>query len=176
MESLTWPSLSIMVTPLATPMIKATESRLRAPSIKRWVNSFSLIRPIIATNMAEPKTRADISSVHQPRKTTPAIIIKNVATKMNNSNLVRQSSFVAASELSTSTSNGDLTSPSTWYTSDALGFFFILAAYLKIYQTSNAVITTHSAIRMVRPSIQFTPAALEAMIVENGFENDATVP
>src|SRR5687767_8760231 len=73
-------------------------------------------------------------------------------------------------------SNGGFTLPSILYTSEAVGSFFTLAAYRRMYQTNRPVEIVHSTRRSFNPSIQLMPAAFEAMIVENGFENAANPP
>src|SRR5688500_4903394 len=99
-----------------------------------------------------------------------------VARYMSNSSLVLNSSFVTTASLLTSIVYGGRTGPSILYTNDAVGSFLILAAYLKIYPIISVVMIVHRTTRWVNPSIQLMPAALEAMIVENGFENAAIPP
>ena len=71
--------IKITVTPLATPTINATLSRLSAPFINSWVNIFSFILVTIAISMDEPRNSADISVVHHFKNITPPIIERNVS-------------------------------------------------------------------------------------------------
>ena len=80
MESLMCPSFKTMVTPLATPIMKATANKLSAPFINSRTNIFSFIPVITASKIEEPRNSADISVVHQSKKTTPPIIVRKVAT------------------------------------------------------------------------------------------------
>ena|SRR5436190_5681457 len=95
---------------------------------------------------------------------------------MNKSNLVLPSSLGTVMLPLIFISYRGLTTPSILYTSDAVGSFFIFAAYLNIYHIVKAVRTTQSNDRSVNPSIQLMPAAFEAIIVEKGFENAGIPP
>src|SRR6478736_7238268 len=95
---------------------------------------------------------------------------------MSNNSFVFTSSFGVLVSLLIFTSYSGLTSPSILYTSEAVGSFFTLAAYLKIYHTNKAVTITQRTRRSVNPSIQLIPAALEAMMVEKGLEKAGRQP
>ncbi|CGW54110.1 Uncharacterised protein [Salmonella enterica subsp. enterica serovar Typhi] len=57
--------------PRAIPIISATPSKSRAPSIKVLVNASSPIRVITPTIIAAARKTPEISAIHQPRTATP---------------------------------------------------------------------------------------------------------
>ena len=64
--------LSITTTiPRAIPMMRATPSRSRAPSMKLEVSSSSLMREMRPTIMAAARKTPEICAIHQPSTATP---------------------------------------------------------------------------------------------------------
>ena len=90
----------MMVTPRATPTMKATLNKPSAPLMNWVMNVFSFIRRITANKIEEPRNKVDISSNHQSFSTTPPIIIRKVKRNNNNKSLVRIANLGTAATVS----------------------------------------------------------------------------
>ena len=117
-----------IVTALATPRIRATPTRSAAPFTNSRTMFFSPMPPMIPMATPEHMNRIDSSSNHHPSFMMPRIMMAKVSTNASRASFLL---VVNSGMFSRSIAENFSCTRSLWsYTSDFVGSFLILLAYL----------------------------------------------